>query len=76
MVTVSGDRAEPHGVRVTGLAYHVDVRGEVVALMEAIVAGEVQLVIEKTYPFADALSALGKVQTRHARGKLVLTLDR
>lgn len=76
VVTVSGDQTAPPGVRVTGLAYQVDVREELMTLMDDIVAGEMQLVIEKTYPFADALSALGKVQTRHARGKLVLTLDR
>ena len=74
VVTVSGDRAAPSEVRVTGLAYHVDVRDELVALMEDIVAGKMQLVIEKVYPFADALSALAKTQTRHARGKVVLTL--
>ena len=75
VVTVSGDRAAPPGVRVTGLAYQVDVREELIALMDDIVAGDIQLVIEKVYPFGDALSALGKTQTRHARGKLVLTLD-
>lgn len=58
----------PPGVRVTGLAYHVDVREELASLMQDIVAGEIRLVIEKVYPFADALSALAKTQTRHARG--------
>ena len=75
VVTISGDRAAPPGVRVTGLAYQVDVREELIALMDDIVAGDIQLVIEKVYAFGDALSALGKTQTRHARGKLVLTLD-
>lgn len=75
VVTISGDQAAPPGVRVTGLAYEIDVRAELVALMDGIAAGDVQLVIEKTYPFADALSALSKTQARHARGKVVLTVD-
>lgn len=74
VVTVSGDRDTPPGVRVTGLAYQVDVREELMALMADIVAGDMQLVIERIYPFTEALSALEKVQTRHARGKSVLTL--
>ncbi|WP_010540038.1 NADP-dependent oxidoreductase [Dietzia alimentaria] len=74
VVTVSGDQAAPPGIRVTGLDYQVNVREELVALMDDIVAGDLRLVIEKTYPFADALSALDKTQTRHARGKLVVTL--
>lgn len=75
VVTVSGDQSAPPGVRVTGLAYHIDVREELASLMQDIVAGEIRLVIEKVYPFADALSALAKTQTRHARGKVVITLD-
>lgn len=75
VVTVSGDQSAPPGVRVTGLAYHVDVREELVSLMQDIVAGDISLVIEKVYPFADALSALAKTQTRHARGKVVVTLE-
>ncbi len=75
VVTVSGDRDTPPGVRVTGLAYHVDVQRELLALMADIVAGEVQLVIEQVLPFADGLSALAKVQTRRARGKTVLAFD-
>ncbi len=74
VVTVSGDRADPPGVKVTGLAYHVDVRDELMALMAHIVAGDMQLVIEHVYPLADALTALAKVQTRRARGKSVLSL--
>lgn len=75
VVTVSGDSTAPHGVRITGLAYHVDVREELLTLMSNILTEDIKLVIEKTYPFADALQALAKAQTRHARGKVVLTLD-
>lgn len=75
VVTVSGDQALPtRGINVTGLAYDADVRDELYALMKDIVSGDLKLVIEQTYPFGDALAALAKVQTRRARGKIVLSL--
>lgn len=75
VVTISHDQETPPGVRVTGLAYQVDVRAELAALMDDIVAGRLRLVIEQVYPFTEALSALAKVQTRRARGKVVLLLN-
>ncbi|MEP7159512.1 MAG: NADP-dependent oxidoreductase [Dermatophilaceae bacterium] len=75
VVTISGDQVPPtRGVRITGLDYQCDVHGELLALMGNIVAGRIELVIEQIYPFTDALSALAKVQTRRARGKVVLSL--
>lgn len=50
----------------------MDVLDDLVQLMEQITAGEIHLELEQVYPFADALAALAKVQTRRARGKLVL----
>lgn len=47
----------------------MDVLDDLVQLMEQIAAGEIHLELEQVYPFADALA---KVQTRRARGKLVL----
>lgn len=40
--------------------------------MDDITTGHVHLVLEHVYTFADALSALEKTETRHARGKLVV----
>ncbi len=75
VVTISGDQVSPtRGVRIAGLDYESDVHGELLALMDDIVAGRIELVIEQIYPFTDALSALAKVQTRRARGKVVLSL--
>ncbi len=74
VVPISGDQDTSTRVQVTGLAYDVDVRDELITLMADAVSGEIQLVIEEVYPFADALDALSKTQTRHARGKLILTL--
>lgn len=75
VVTVSVDQISPaHGVTVAGLAYDADVLGELRALIDDIVAGDIKLVIEQVYSFEDALTALAKVQTRRARGKVVLSL--
>lgn len=76
VVTVSADQAESAGgVHVTGLAYGADVRSELDALMDDIMTGRVKLEIEQVYPFAEADRALAKVQTRRARGKIVLSLS-
>jgi NADPH:quinone reductase-like Zn-dependent oxidoreductase len=75
VVTISGDRASlPRGITLTGIAYHVDVRAELAELADQVAAGRIRLEIERVYPFDDALAALRKVQTRHARGKVVLSL--
>ena len=63
------------GIEVAQLAYQLDVRDELTALMAAATAGEVHLEIERVHPFAEALEALDRVRTRHVRGKLVLSLD-
>lgn len=76
VVSISGDQVSPKdGVNVVGLAYEVDVRDELIVMMQQIVAGQIHLEIERTYPFDDASEALAKVQTRRARGKTVLTLS-
>ncbi|MDN5765056.1 MAG: zinc-binding dehydrogenase [Humibacillus sp.] len=41
-------------------------------LVEDIASGRIRLVLEHIYPFDQALSALEKTETRHARGKLVV----
>lgn len=75
VLTISGDQVTPErGVQVVMPSHEVDVREELIALMDQIRAGQIRLVMEQIYPFADALNALAKVQTRHARGKLVLTM--
>jgi NADPH:quinone reductase-like Zn-dependent oxidoreductase len=76
VVSISGDSVQPpRGVTVTGPSYTVDVRAELLAVLDQIAADEIHLEIEKTYPFDQAPAALAKVQTRHARGKIVLSLD-
>ncbi|WOV84779.1 NADP-dependent oxidoreductase [Sporosarcina jeotgali] len=76
VITISGDRIEPErGITAAFVPHKADVRDEIEALIQQIADGTYQLVIEQTYPFEQGLEALQKTQTRHARGKLVLTLD-
>ncbi len=76
VVTISGDDHAPdRPVTVVGVPYEIDVRDELISLMDQIVAGTIRLQIEQVHPFEQALDALEKVRTRHARGKIVLSLD-
>ncbi|REB08573.1 NADP-dependent oxidoreductase [Sporosarcina sp. BI001-red] len=76
VITISGDRIEPErGITAAFVPHKADVRDEVKELIQEIADGTYQLVIEQTYPFEQGLEALQKTQTRHARGKLVLTLE-
>lgn len=75
VITISGDQVpSSRGVRVAMPSHHLDVREEMVSFIQQIADGDVHLTIEHVFPFADALQALSKVQTRRARGKTVLTL--
>lgn len=74
VVTISGDQALPvRAITVRGLP-QVNLIHELEDLMQHIAEGQVRLVIEHIYPFNEALAALAKVQTRHARGKIVISL--
>lgn len=76
VITISGDRIEPErGIHAAFVPHKVDVHNEVEEVIQKIADGTYQLVIEQTYPFEQGLEALKKTQTRHARGKLVLTLE-
>lgn len=74
VVTVSGDPFEPQrDIRVEQFAHRPDSRGDLAALVAEIAAGRIRVVLERVYPFPEAVAALEKTETRHARGKLVVT---
>ena len=76
LVSISGDPlVSERGAHLTGLPYQLDVGAELGKLMEQIASGQVHLELERVYPFDEALDALAKVQTRRARGKVVLQLE-
>lgn len=76
LITISPGRlAAERGVHVEMVLHQMDVRNELALLMTQLAAGELPVEVERVYPFENALDALAKVQTRHARGKIVLRLD-
>ena len=75
VVAVSGDQAPSRrNIAVSHMQHHADTRPLLVQLIADIAVGRIQLVIEHIYPFAQALAALEKTETRHARGKVVVSL--
>lgn len=75
VLTVSGDADNvppERGITVGQMSYLGDTRRETRELLAAIAEGAVRTVIEARYPFDQALDALEKTETRHARGKLVV----
>lgn len=77
VVAVSGDQvtSERH-VSVGPPPHQLAVQDEWGRLMTEIAAGEVHVHVEHVYPFEEALDALAKVTTRHARGKVVVRVER
>ncbi len=75
VVSVSGDQVKSErGIAVSQLQHHGEAGEAITELASAVAAGQVRLVLEQIYPFDQALAALEKTQTRHARGKLVVEI--
>jgi NADPH:quinone reductase-like Zn-dependent oxidoreductase len=75
VLTVSGDadKVPPErGIMVAQMSYLGDMRQGTQSLLAAIAEGTVRTVIAAQYPFEEALDALEKTETRHARGKLAV----
>ena len=74
VITVSGDdQVKPkRDISVRQIQHHKDTKEALITLISDISAGYLQLVIERVYPFLQALEALRKTETRHARGKSVV----
>lgn len=76
VITVSGDSFAPErGITVLQFMHHRETRRQVIRLARDITAGQIQLVIERVYPFDRAIKALEKTETRHARGKIVVSVS-
>lgn len=75
VIMVSGDKLELER-NITGgqFQHHSDTQGELEQLASDIAVGKIQLVLEHVYPFEQATEALKKTETRHARGKLVVSV--
>ena len=76
VIAVSGDQVvSERGVSVTQLQHHDDTGAMMLGLAADIAAGRIKQVIEQIFPFRQALDALQKTETRHARGKTVVSLE-
>ncbi|MGO1177225.1 MAG: zinc-binding dehydrogenase [Brevibacterium aurantiacum] len=75
-VTVSGDPlVAERSITVCGLDYATRVQTDLQALIDDVAEGALQVEIERRYAFHEALEAIEKVRSRHARGKVVITLE-
>ena len=75
LVTVSGDPCpSERGIHVEQFPHRADTRSEMAELVADVSTGRTRMVIEHVYPFEQALRALAKTETRHARGKLIVTV--
>lgn len=75
LITVSGDNkmVKPErNIVIQQMGHNKNMQQKVVELVNAISNGEIEIIIEKEYPFKKALEALKKTETRHARGKLIV----
>lgn len=77
LITVSGDSQHMNAVRgiaVRQMGHDMAAHQKMIELVQEIAVGKINVVIEKQYSFDEALDALQKAETRHARGKLVVTV--
>lgn len=75
LITVSGDsdKVTPErNITIRQMGHDAGTHQKAIQLVNTIANGGIQIVIEKEYPFEQALEALEKTETRHARGKLVV----
>lgn len=76
VVTISGDQVIPErAITVEQISHHPETQLELAQLAADVAAGRVQVVVECTYPLAEGAVALAKAETRHARGKVILTIQ-
>lgn len=75
LITVSGDSQSvlpERNISIAQMGHNMDTEQKFLELIKAVSNGEIRLVIEKEYAFDEALQALEKTETRHARGKLIV----
>ncbi|MEO6809564.1 MAG: NADP-dependent oxidoreductase [Isosphaeraceae bacterium] len=75
VVTVSGDPlTAERGIQVTQVMVGLEAKKALGQLASEVASGAIHVEVERTYPFDQGIEALEKTETRHARGKIVLTL--
>jgi NADPH:quinone reductase-like Zn-dependent oxidoreductase len=75
LMAVSGDTvATERGIVLKGVYNDIDVSNELVDLLAQVNDGRITQTLSNVYALEEALAALNQVQTRHTRGKLVLSI--
>jgi NADPH:quinone reductase-like Zn-dependent oxidoreductase len=76
VVTVSGDRlSAERRIEVEQVIVGPDMRTDLAEMAGEVASGRIYVEVERIYPFERGVEALEKTETRHARGKVVLTLN-
>lgn len=75
VITVSGDEVvAERDITVRQFQHQLNMQEAIGDLMQDIVTDKVKIIIDHVYPFEEALKALEKTETRHGRGKLVVSV--
>lgn len=75
IISVSGDQFKTERkIQSVNLPYNMDVKKELIDIIDDIAAGKIKITIEDVYPFEDGLDALEKVRKRRARGKSIIEI--
>lgn len=75
VVTISGDQVpSERNITVEQVMHHAETRQDLSQLAADVAAHRVRVVVERAYPFEKGVEALEKTGTRHAQGKVILTI--
>ena len=75
IIAISGNQfTTERNISSVDFPYQMDVKEELIEVIDHIASGKIKITIEKVYDFEDALDALEKVSTRSARGKTIIEI--
>ncbi|WP_318615231.1 NADP-dependent oxidoreductase [Sporosarcina sp. YIM B06819] len=75
VVTISGDQfLAERQIIVEQITNHPETKKELSQLASEAASGQLRIVVEHVYPFEQGVEALKKVESRHVRGKIVLSM--
>lgn len=75
VISVSGDQfTTVRNIKSVYFPYNMDVKKELMDVIDRIASGEIKITIENVYDFEDGLDALEKVRMRKARGKSIIEI--
>jgi NADPH:quinone reductase-like Zn-dependent oxidoreductase len=75
IVTISGDQVTAEReITIEQVLHHPETRLELSQLAADVAAGRVRVIVDRTDPLEEGLAALEKAESRHAQGKVILTM--